>query len=169
MPDQHDFKRGMRRLASGVSIITTMEGDRPHGIAATSVTSVSADPTPILLVCVSKTASCHDHMLKAGHFCVNLLSEGDVETARLFSSAEGRTRRFQSSEWDVMSTGAPALTYALANFDCRIQRSLEIQSHSVLFGEVVDVRIRGGDVHPLIYVEGRFAGLGSSHSRHVGA
>jgi flavin reductase len=158
----------MRRLASGVSIITTMQDGKPHGLAATSVTSVSADPVPILLVCVSKTASCHDQILQSGHFCVNVLSEEDAETARLFSSADERSRRFQAREWSVMSTGSPALTEALANFDCRLQRTLEIQSHSVLFGEVVDVRLRGGDIHPLIYVEGRFAGLGAN-APHAGA
>ena len=38
------FKRGMRRLGAGVSVITTaLDGNR-HGLVATSVTSVSVDP-----------------------------------------------------------------------------------------------------------------------------
>ena len=162
MTDQHQFKRAMRRLAAGVSIITTNEAGQLHGFAATSVTSVSAEPTPILLVCVSKTVSCHDQILRSERFCVNVLSESDAETARLFSSAQNRLRRFELCEWEPLVTGAPALTCALANFDCRIQRILDVQSHSVLFGEVIEIRIRGDEVHPLVYVNGRFGGLRSS-------
>ena len=38
------FKRGMRRLAAGVSIVTTMEQSVPQGLVATSVCSVCVEP-----------------------------------------------------------------------------------------------------------------------------
>jgi flavin reductase len=159
MPDPVEFKLAMRRLAAGVSIVTTIDGDDPHGFAATSVTSVSADPSPLLLVCVNKSVSCHDLMLASGRFCVNVLSEADVETARLFSSSEDRHRRFELCKWERLSTGAPALTGALASFDCRIHRAVEVQTHTVLFGEVVETRLINDELHPLVYVDGRFGGL----------
>jgi flavin reductase len=167
MPDPIEFKLAMRRLAAGVSIVTTMDGGNPYGFAATSVTSVSADPSPLLLVCVNKSVSCHDLMLASGHFCVNVLSEADVETARLFSSAEDRHRRFELCRWETLSTGAPALTGALASFDCRIHRAVEVQTHTVLFGEVVEIRLINDDLHPLVYIDGRFDGL--RHSTSAGA
>jgi len=164
MPDPLEFKLAMRRLASGVSIVTTMDGDTPHGFAATSVTSVSADPAPLLLVCVNKTVSCHDLMLASGRFCVNVLSEADIETARLFSSSENRHRRFELCSWEKLSTGAPALSGALASFDCRIHRAVEVQTHTVLFGEVVETRLLNAEFQPLVYVDGRFDGLRSRDS-----
>lgn len=162
MPDPIEFKLAMRRLASGVSIVTTLEGDTPHGFAATSVTAVSADPSPLLLVCVNKSVSCHDLMLASGRFCVNLLSEADVETAMLFSSAKDRHRRFDLLRWETLSTGAPALTGALASFDCRIHRTVEVQTHTVLFGEVVETKLIDDALHPLVYIDGRFDGLRST-------
>ncbi|MCF1464399.1 flavin reductase [Agrobacterium vitis] len=155
------FKQGMRRLAAGVSIITTFEDGQPHGFAATSVTSVSADPAPLLLVCVSKTVSCHDTIMRAGKFCVNVLRETDIETARLFSSAEFRQRRFALCDWQTLSTGAPVLTSALANFDCRVHHAMEVQTHTVFFGLVDEIKLLGEDVHPLLYVNGQFDGLRS--------
>lgn len=159
MPDPIEFKLAMRRLAAGVSIITTIDGKTPHGFAATSVTSVSADPSPLLLVCVNKSVSCHDLILESGRFCVNVLSEADMETALLFSSSKDRHRRFELCEWETLSTGAPALKGALASFDCRIHRALEVQTHTVLFGEVVETKLIGDDLHPLVYIDGRFGGL----------
>jgi flavin reductase len=159
---QELFKQGMRRLAAGVSIVTTMQDDRPYGFAATSVTSVSAEPDAILLVCVSKSVSCRDAILKSGFFCVSVLGEGDAQTARLFSSPQHRSRRFENTEWEIMSTGAPALKNALANFDCRIREAVEVQTHSVLFGEVREIRLRGREIRPLLYVNGYYDGLRSA-------
>ncbi len=155
------FKQGMRRLAAGVSIVTTIEDGQPHGFAATSVTSVSADPAPLLLVCVSKTVSCHDTIVRTGKFCVNVLRETDIETARLFSSSEHRHRRFELCDWKTLATGAPVLTNALANFDCSVQHAMEVQSHTVFFGKVEEIALLGEDVHPLLYVNGQFDGLRS--------
>jgi flavin reductase len=159
--DSELFKQGMRRLAAGVSIITTFEDGEPHGFAATSVTSVSADPAPLLLVCVSRTVSCHDTIARAGRFCVNVLRETDIETARLFSSSADRHRRFDLCDWKTLSTGAPVLTNALANFDCIVHHAMEVQTHTVFFGKVEDIEILGEDIHPLLYVNGRFDGLRS--------
>jgi flavin reductase len=156
------FKQGMRRLAAGVSIITTVEGGKPYGFAATSVTSVSADPAPLLLVCVSKSVSCHDTIVRAGKFCVNVLSDIDIDAARLFSSSEDRDRRFELCDWKGLVTGAPVLTNALASFDCCVHHAMEVQTHTVFFGRVEEIEIRDGDIHPLLYVNGQFDGLRSA-------
>ncbi|MGO7133520.1 flavin reductase family protein [Rhizobium leguminosarum] len=156
------FKQGMRRLAAGVSIITTIEDDEPQGFAATSVTSVSTDPAPLLLVCVSREVSCHNTILRAGRFCVNVLRDSDVETARLFSSSENRHRRFEFCAWTEGTTGAPVLARALASFDCTVHHAMEIQTHTIFFGKVEEIVIEDGDIHPLLYVNGRFDGLRSA-------
>ncbi len=161
-PDADLFKRGMRRLAAGVSIITTMGAEGPQGFAATSVTSVSAEPTPMLLICVNRKVSCHDQILKSGIFCVNVLAEEDVEIAQAFSSPEFREKRFQICEWQPLKSGAPALSNALTSFDCELVQSVEMGSHSIFFGRVLDMRLRDNHVHPLVYIDGRFDGLRSN-------
>ncbi len=153
------FRQGMRRLASGVSIVTTLDGGSPQGFAATAVSSVCAEPSPILLICVNRTVSCHGTIHRGGLFCVNVLAEDDVATAYLFSSSEKRHLRFKDAAWEVLTTGAPALTAALASFDCRVTQAIEVQSHTIFLGEVVATRLRDGEHRPLLYVGGRFEGL----------
>lgn len=162
------FKQGMRRLVAGVSIVTTMEDGKPHGFAATSVTSVSADPSPLLLVCVNKSVSCHDTIVRAGKFCVNVLRDVDVGTARLFGSSEQRHRRFETLDWKTLVTGAPVLTEALANFDCTVHHAVEVQTHTVFFGRVEEIAVRDGDIHPLLYVNGQFDALRSTPAASAG-
>ena len=55
MIDPGLFKNGMRRLASGVSLVTTVLDGQRHGLVATSVCAVSAEP-PSLLVRVNRSS-----------------------------------------------------------------------------------------------------------------
>jgi flavin reductase len=156
------FKRGMRRLAAGVSIITTLERSIPHGLVATSVCSVCAEPEPSLLVCVNFNSSCHDAISRAGIFCVNLLSSNDIELARRFSPSESRARRFEECPWVPLVTGAPALPSTLASFDCEITQVIPVHSHSIFIGAVRDIRLWQGDVDALLYLDGQYGVLSSS-------
>ncbi|MCK0206736.1 flavin reductase family protein [Starkeya koreensis] len=161
MIDPADFKQGMRRLAAGVSVITTLDEGQPHGFVATSVTSVAADPTPTLLVCVNRSVSCHDVIDRSGSFCVNLLGEPEVELAKAFSSSALRHARFSTHEWRALTTGAPALVGALASFDCELAEKVSVHSHTIFLGRVVAIHLPEGPLHPLIYAGGQFDTLGS--------
>lgn len=149
------FKRGMRRLASGVSIITTAEEGVCHGMAVTSVTSVSADP-PSLLVCINRTATTHAVIGRAGAFCVNLLAESDHELARRFSSPADRESRFEGREWTTLVTGAPALIDSLASFDCEVMQTVDVDSHTIFIGRVRAIELWHEHIVPLVYHDGRF-------------
>jgi len=151
------FKLGMRRLAAGVSLITTRDAQgRPHGMVATSVTSVCITP-PSLLTCINKTASSHDALASAGIFCVNLLAEGDDEVAMRYSSSRLREMRFGEGTWGSLETGSPVLDGAIASFDCRVTSTVEASSHTIFIGEVVAVRLREQTISPLLYLDGAFA------------
>src|SRR4051812_18189710 len=100
------FKLGFRRLASGVSCVTTQFNGRQHGFVATSVSALCGDP-PTLIVCVNRTVSSHDQIGESGIFCVNVLGEADQATAALFSDKDQRQSRFSGPDWIELTTGAP--------------------------------------------------------------
>jgi flavin reductase (DIM6/NTAB) family NADH-FMN oxidoreductase RutF len=49
--------------------------------------------------------------------------------------------RFKSGDWATIKTGSPALTSAIAAFDCQVLEAKEVGSHYVYFGSVVAVRL----------------------------
>ena len=154
MPLPDDFKNGMRRLAAGVSLITTIDDNFRYGVIATAVTSVCAAP-PTLLICINRSASIHDHLLRAGCFCVNILSADQSAIATRFATPAARETRFDTGKWSVRETGAPALIGACVSFDCRTAHHLEHGTHTVIFGEIRDVWIQQS-MCPLTYHEGQF-------------
>ncbi len=154
--DVATFKKGMRQLAGGVTLITTCcEGVR-GGLTATAVCSVSAAP-PQLLACVNKTASAHDPIGKSGIFCVNVLSTRHIALALRFSGQEGvdgEARFDEKSNWRTLATGSPVLADALVNFDCKLVNRVDVGTHTIYIGHIVDVAVSDGN--PLIYSDGLF-------------
>ena len=152
------FKSGMRRLASGVSLITTIADGQRHGLVATAVSSVTGEP-PSLLVCVNKTASAHAHINSAGVFCVNVLSDAHEGVAGRFSSSVDRDKRFDLGEWQTLVTGAPALVGSLVSFDCEVRQVVPYQSHTIFLAEIVGIEMWSREINPLVYLDGRYRSL----------
>lgn len=148
------FRGAMRRLASGVVLVTTSgeEGER-HGIAMTAVMSLSMDP-PSLLLAVNRTASLYEPLLARGEFAVNILAWDDLESCQSFVAAPAG-ERFAGMDWGINERGLPILASSMATILCRVDKAEPFGSHIVIRGLVTEV-ILGKDHDPLLYVAGRY-------------
>jgi len=153
------YRLGMRRLASGVSIVTTVEGERPHSLVATAVTSVTANPWT-LLVCVNRRASIYLPLRTNGRFCVNVLSENQAELTRVFSDTDQRDTRFDHGEWRTV-LGVPVLRDSEVAFICNVSEQVEVGSHDVFFGQIQEVLEIETTTNPLIWYDGACRELAS--------
>ncbi len=149
------FKLAMRRHASSVTIITTGPREKPQGMTASAVTSLSADP-PSLLVCVNRSASIHAALTLGRRFCVNLLAEQHGELSFLFGGKASPEERFRSGEWNYEEV--PYLEDAQSNLVCTVDKIIEYGSHSVVIGRIEAIRL-SEEFCPLIYGNGRFIPL----------
>lgn len=154
---EQDFRDAMRRLAATVNVITIQAEDRPLGILATAVSSLSAAP-PSVLVCVSEGASIHDRLVATSHFCVNVLHQDHQNLAQVFADSRTRDSRFATGSWDLSGT-APCLTDAQAVLLCERTEQLRFATHTICIGLVCKVRLRT-DVDPLLWVDGQFRKAG---------
>lgn len=162
MSQQHlrssEFRVSMRHVASSVCVVTAGGDGGRVGITATSVCSVSMAP-PLLLVCINVGSMSHDSLLHAGHFGVNVLDESQEQVADVFAGRHGLAgeARFLAAGalWEEGHGNAPLLAGAVASFGCRLVQRIPAGTHSVLIGEVVDVRCREAG-NPLIYLDGSY-------------
>jgi flavin reductase (DIM6/NTAB) family NADH-FMN oxidoreductase RutF len=153
------FKAGMRRLPAAVTLVTCRYEGAYLGLTATAVTSLSVEP-PALLTCVNREASAHRAILEAKAFAISVLSHDKVALARLFASRrpEDRASRFSTDRWIELSSGAPVLWDAIVAFDCTLDQAIVYASHSILIGQVQDLRLNNTHKH-LMYLDGAFADL----------
>jgi flavin reductase (DIM6/NTAB) family NADH-FMN oxidoreductase RutF len=139
------FRSAMRHLASGVSVITTGQGEARAGLTATSVSSLSMDP-PSLVVCINRTSATLQAMRETRVFGVNFLAANHRDVAERFAGRGNVSgaARFNGNEWITLVTGAPLLSDALAAVDCSIDTIMEWNTHAVVIGRVEAVHQPGG-------------------------
>ncbi|KCZ46136.1 MULTISPECIES: alpha/beta fold hydrolase [unclassified Hyphomonas] len=154
--DARTLRDALGCFATGVTVVTTLDEEgQPVGLTANSFTSVSLDP-PLLLVCIAKSAGSLNAMEAAENFAVNVLHIGQQPTSNLF--AKSGEDRFAATPWRRGHNGAPLLSGALANFECRRHALHEGGDHVILVGEVVRARFEPRR-DPLLYFRGKYRRL----------
>jgi len=151
------FRTAMRRMASSVSVITTRNGDVHHGMAATSVSSLSFQP-PSLLVCINRAIAMHEAVRGAGRFCVTLLGESHGDVCDAFGGKLSGPERFTVGGWLEDVDGLNYLPDAPASMFCRLDASYEYGTHTICVG-VIEKVLLGENGAPLIYREGGVGGF----------
>jgi flavin reductase len=149
------FRSAMRRLAATVTVISTRaENGLRHGMTATAVTSVSANP-PAVLACVNRSAALHAQLSLGRLLCINLLHCSQQKLSEVFAASADGEARFGIGDWRADEHGVPYLADAQANVFCEIEALHAYGSHSVCIGRVTRATCRD-DVAPLIYQDGAY-------------
>jgi len=155
------FRLAAGRFASGVTVVTTRNGDYLYGITATSFVSLSLNPL-LVTVSINLHSPILDEIRSSGAFAVNVLASDQQEVSTHFAT-RGRGRaegRFDGVETSDEQTGAPIITGSLSWFDCRLYTTLEGGDHVILVGEVMAAGGKGGE--PLLYWSGGYRELGQN-------
>lgn len=154
-PDAAEFRRVLGQFATGVTIITAMDGDEPAGVAANSFTSVSLDP-PLVLFCVARTSTTWPRIERARKFAVNILGEHQEELCKLF--AQKGVDRFGQIEWHLGVGGSPVLEDVIGYLDCEFWAEYDGGDHIIVVGRVLDLGV-DHDAGPLLFHQGKYGRL----------
>ena len=153
--DPAQFRELMGRFATGVTVLTVNgPGDRPLGMTASSLASVSLVP-PLVSVCVDHAAELHDAILAAPVFVVNILESGQEWLSRRF--ADKHEDRFDGIGYHRNPEGRVLLDGALAHIVCDRFARYPGGDHTIIIGRVIGGTTGSG--HPLLYYRGGYASL----------
>jgi flavin reductase len=152
------FRAGMRQLASGVAIVTSVLDGERFGLVATAVCSVSVAP-PTLLASVNHHASAYNAIERSGIMGVSIIGSAQHDLVDVFTDPGRRAERFRDGQWTHLVTGAPILKGALAIFDCRIVARMSYATHTLFLGTPEEVRIADTPQLPLIHFNRRISAL----------
>lgn len=157
--DPFEFRSLIGHFATGVTVITSAEGDTLHGMTANAVSSLSLDPV-MLLICVDKTAHSHTAIETARAFVVNILGEHQETLSRIFAKHEDSPPgTLRGQPFKKGQTGSPILTDCLAFLECRVANVLDGGDHTIFLGEVVDAAVVNQETGPLVFYRGGYHSL----------
>ena len=150
--DTRAYRDALGLFATGVTIMTAMDGDNPHGMTANAFVSVSLAP-PLVLVSVGHRSTMHRVVQGVDRYGVSILAEDQEEISNHFAGRPQPGLAVPFLDHD----GVPLLDGALAHFVVRTTDAHAAGDHTLYIGEVEHFRLNGG--RPLLFFGGRYRRL----------
>lgn len=146
--------KALHKLTYGMYVVCSKFDEGFNGQIANTAIQVTSNP-PTVLVSINRENFTWECIKKSGIFTVSVLAK-DVPpfVIGLFGFKSGReVNKFSPSEleYKIGVTGAPVvLTGAIAYFEVKVSGSVDIGSHTIFWGEVVNAEILN-DKEPMTY------------------
>lgn len=153
--DLRAFRDALGRFPTGVAVVTASDASRGIGITVNSFTSVSLDP-PLVMWCLDRHSRRFTAFANAPHYTISILgSAHEAVSKRLAKQGE---HHLDEVELVPTELGPPALSDALAFFECERYSTHEAGDHAILVGRVVRFFTQESGM-PLVFFRGQYSAL----------
>jgi len=154
-PDR--YREVMGHFATGISVVTALEGSRPHGITVNAFSSVSLDPA-LVMVALDRRRYITPIVRDAGRYAVNVLGADQQALSDCFAHAPVSPGReaFCGATWHGGPTGLPLIDGSIATLECTIVETFSAGDHDLFIGRVDSLEQHDEDVAPLLYYRRRY-------------
>mgnify|MGYP003119390790 CR=1 FL=1 len=137
------------KIPNALALVGSRAGDERNAMTTSWITQLAMEPV-LVGVGVDNSAVTHRLITDGGSFTVNLWDADDTRVFVKFSKPaadDGDTLNGRAVR--AATTGAPVFEEAIAWVDCEVRHALDLGSHTLFVGEVVDAGIndderRGG-------------------------
>ena len=153
--DAVDFRTAMASVPGPVTVITSFDGERPHGTTVSAFCSLSAEP-PLVLVALDQNSDLLRYLHVHGAYGVNLLAAGQEEVAKV--CATKGAGKFDRIEWSA-DAQLPRIAGCAAWFACRVHALTQAGDHLIVSGLVSRAETSG--LPPLVYHQRRMIRMDS--------
>jgi flavin reductase (DIM6/NTAB) family NADH-FMN oxidoreductase RutF len=133
------------KIPNALALVGSRAGDERNAMTASWITQLAQEPV-LIGVGIDVEAVTHRLIADGGSFTVNLW---DAENTKVFvkfskpAADDGST--LNGLPVRPASTGAPVFDEAVAWMDCAVRHRLDLGSHTLFVGEVVDAAINRED------------------------
>src|SRR5215211_1717998 len=130
------------KIPNALALVGSRAGDERNAMTTSWITQLSMEPV-LIGVGVDNTAVTHRLITEGGSFTVNLWDAADTKVFVKFSKPavdEGTTLNGRPVR--AATTGAPVFEEAIAWLDCAVRHALDLGTHTLFIGEVLDAALR---------------------------
>jgi len=148
------------KIPNALALVGSRAGDERNAMTTSWITQLSMEPV-LIGVGVDNDAVTHRLISEGGSFTVNLWNADDTRVFVKFSKPaidDGSTLNGRPVR--AATTGAPVFEEAVAWIDCEVRRQLDLGTHTLFIGEVVDAGINDD--------EARAASIGDTRMKYGG-
>ena len=164
--DDELLNRVTWKIPNALALVGSRAGEERNGMTTSWITQLSMEPV-LIGIGVDNSAVTHRLISEGGGFSVNLWDAEDTRVFVKFSkpatyedgALNGRTVH------DGVS-GAPIFDEAVAWLDCEVRHTLDLGTHTLFVGEVVDAGVRDDDARPASMADTRMKYGGVKRGGH---
>jgi flavin reductase (DIM6/NTAB) family NADH-FMN oxidoreductase RutF len=136
------------KIPNALALVGSRAGDERNGMTTSWITQLSMEPV-LVGIGVDNTAVTHRLITAGGSFTVNLWNADDTKVFVKFSKpASDSGDTLNGRPVRTATTGAPIFEDALAWVDCEVRHTLDLGTHTLFIGEVVDAGINDDQARP---------------------
>jgi len=142
----------LTKINYGLYVIAANHNGRLNAQIANTVFQVTSEPAQ-LAISVNKQNLTHEILLEGGVFSVSVIStEATMEFIGKFGFKSGRNSdKFKETGFKTGHKGVPIVTdYALAAFEASVTSKLDVGTHTIFVGRIVNCEILS-DAEPMTY------------------
>ncbi len=148
----------MRRLASGIAVLTVTDGTDELGITIGSLVSLSLSP-PLLSVSIGLQSPAHELLERGEGFTLSLLSGDQAAVAQHFArSGVPPLARWLGVETEPGRFGR-RIAGSLAFLECERWGSFPVGDHTLFVGEVVELALAAAEQPSLVHLRAVYHSL----------
>jgi flavin reductase (DIM6/NTAB) family NADH-FMN oxidoreductase RutF len=146
--DDELLNRVTWKIPNALALVGSAHDGERNGMTTSWITQLSMEPV-LIGIGVDNTAVTHRLISGSGAFSVNLW---DRENTRVFvkfskpANDDGTT--LNDRPISTATTGAPIFDEAIAWMDCEVRHTLDLGTHTLFVGEIVDASIVDDEAHP---------------------
>jgi flavin reductase (DIM6/NTAB) family NADH-FMN oxidoreductase RutF len=170
-PRPAEFRMVMGHFATGISVVTTFDGEAPAGITVNAFSSVSLEPA-LVMVALDRRRFITPMVRASGRYGVNVLGADQQGLSDCFAHAptlpgEPDREAFCGARWHPGATGLPLIDGAIAALECTVVETFTAGDHDLFIGKVDSMEQLRDDVAPLLYFRRRYLHIEDAAERPV--
>ena len=140
--DDELLNRVTWKIPNALALVGSRAGDERNAMTTSWITQLSMEPV-LVGIGVDNKAVTHRLITDGGSFTVNLWNSDDTRVFVKFSKpATYEDGTLNGRPVREATTGAPVFDEAIAWLDCEVRQSLDLGTHTLFIGEVVDAAIQ---------------------------
>lgn len=143
--DDELINRVTWKIPNALALVGSKAGDQRNAMTTSWITQLSMEPV-LIGIGVDNSAVTHRLITEGGCFTVNLWDSDDTRVFVKFSKpAEDDGAALNGRPVRPARTGAPVFEEAIAWLDCEVRQSVDLGTHTLFIGELVDAAINDDD------------------------
>lgn len=152
-----DLRTAMGHFATGVTVVTALDGERPQGITVNALASVSLEPA-LVMIALDRKRFIVPTIDGSRRYAVNILTEDQQWLSDCFAGANVSPNRdaFCGAAWHAGTLGLPILEGAIASLECVVEDVVPVGDHRLYVARVEACEEHDAGAPPLLYHRRRY-------------